>query len=58
MPRPDSRLDAANLRKARALLAEREPTENITSVVAAAAFFAVSALALAVMVIAMPLQWR
>jgi hypothetical protein len=37
---------------------EAKPAESLAPVVAAAAFFAVSALALAAVVIAMPPQWR
>ena len=54
----DSRLSAVRLREARALL-EPPPgrTESLAGVTAAAAFFAITALALAVAVVMMPTPW-
>jgi len=52
MPKTDSRLS-----KARVLAAQPRPLDSAAAVVAAAAFFAVTALALAAMVIAMPPHW-
>jgi hypothetical protein len=54
----DSQTSAARLREARALLATPAPrTESLTAVTAAAAFFAISALTLAVAVVMMPTPW-
>jgi hypothetical protein len=53
MPQTDSQL-----RRARALLAPRpDRPESLVAVTAAAAFFAVSAMALAVTVVLMPTPW-
>jgi len=54
----DSRLSAIRLRDARALLAP--PTagaESLAGVIAAAAFFAITAMALAAAVVMMPSPW-
>jgi hypothetical protein len=54
----DSRLSAVRLREARALLAAPPARpESLAGVTAAAAFFAISALALAVAVVMMPTPW-
>jgi len=54
----DSRFDPTRLRQARALLmAPPAPTEGLGAVAAAAAFFAVSALGLAMTVVLMPTPW-
>ena len=53
MPKPDSQV-----RRPRAEPAEPPPGDGLGGMLAAAAFFALSALALAAMVIAMPPQWR
>jgi hypothetical protein len=54
----DSRLSAVRLREVRALLAT-PPTgsESLAGVIAAAAFFAITALALAGAVVMMPSPW-
>jgi len=57
MARADSSPAIQPLGKARTLLAEPRPLESPIGVVAAAAFFAVTALGLAAMVIAMPPHW-
>jgi hypothetical protein len=54
----DSRLSAVRLREARALLAPPLPrAESLAGVTAAAALFAISALALALAVVMMPTPW-
>ena len=54
----DSRLGAARLREARALLTPPPArAESLAGVTAAAALFAVSALALATAVVLMPTPW-
>jgi hypothetical protein len=58
MAQADSRTEPRRRPQARALPADPEPNQGLASVVAAAAFFAATALALAAMVIAMPPQWR
>jgi len=57
MPRADSAPVAKPLSQARALLADPRPLEHPMAVLAAAAFFAITALGLAAMVIAMPPRW-
>ena len=53
MPQTDSQL-----RRARNLLAPPAPrAESLTGIMAAAAFFAISAMALAVTVVMMPTPW-
>jgi hypothetical protein len=54
----DSRLSAIRLREARTLLAATPARPaSLASVTAAAAFFAISALALAAAVVMMPTPW-
>jgi len=54
----DSSFDPQRLRRARALLAPPpERTEGLGGLAAAAAFFAISALALAATVVMMPTPW-
>jgi len=54
----DSQISAARLREARALLAAPAArAESLAAVTAAAAFFAISALALAFAVVMMPTPW-
>jgi hypothetical protein len=54
----DSRFDPARLRRARALLmAPPAPTQRLGAVAAAAAFFAASAVGLAVTVVLLPTPW-
>ena len=54
----DSRLSAVRLREARSMLAPASTrTVGLAAVTAAAAFFAISALALAVTVVMMPTPW-
>ncbi|HEY1752962.1 MAG TPA: hypothetical protein VGG29_17015 [Caulobacteraceae bacterium] len=53
----DSIFDPRRLSEARALLAPRPVTQGMGGLTAAAAFFAVSALALAVAVVTMPTPW-
>jgi hypothetical protein len=53
----DSSLDPKPLRQARVLLATPETSSGMGGLTAAAAFFAVSALALAVTVVMMPTPW-
>jgi hypothetical protein len=54
----DSRLSAVRLREARTLLARPSArAESLAGVTAAAAFFAISALTLAVAVVMMPTPW-
>jgi hypothetical protein len=53
----DSNFDPGRLRKAKALLAPRPLSEGLAGITAAAAFFALSALALAVTVVMMPTPW-
>jgi hypothetical protein len=53
----DSPFDPKPLREARVLLAAPETGQGIGGLTAAAAFFAVSALALAVTVVLMPTPW-
>jgi hypothetical protein len=54
----DSRLSAVRLREVRALLAPPPVgPESLAGVIAAAAFFAVTALALAAAVVMMPSPW-
>jgi hypothetical protein len=58
MPAPDSPNARRSLNKARALVAQPARNQNLGPVLGAAAFFALSALALAATVIAIPPQWR
>ena len=54
----DSRLSAVRLREVRALLtAPRAGPESLAGVIAAAAFLAITALALAAAVVMMPSPW-
>jgi hypothetical protein len=53
----DSRFDPQRLRQARAMLMPPPQTEGMGGVAAAAAFFAVSALGLAMTVVLMPTPW-
>ena len=54
----DSYFDPARLRRARALLMNPPPAEaGLAQIAAAAAFFAVSALGLAMTVVLMPTPW-
>ena len=53
----DSPIDPRPLKQAKALLAETDRPESMATVAAAAVLFAVSALALAVTVIAIPPHW-
>jgi hypothetical protein len=53
----DSPFDPKPLRQARVLLAEPQSPDGMGGLTAAAAFFAVSALALAVTVVMMPTPW-
>ena len=54
----DSPFDPRPLRQARALLSERTPRDvSLTSVMAAAAFFATCALVLVVAVLSVPTPW-
>ena len=53
----DSTFDPKPLRRARGLLAEPPAAEGLGGLAAAAAFFAISALALAVTVVLMPTPW-
>jgi hypothetical protein len=57
MARSDSTFDPRRLSEARALLAPPPATQGVAGLTAAAAFFAVSALALAVAVVTMPTPW-
>jgi hypothetical protein len=57
MAKADSRSTPQPLSRARALLADPRPLDSPAAVLAAAAFFAVTALGLAAMVIAMPPHW-
>jgi hypothetical protein len=57
MATTDSPLDPKPLRQARVLLAEPSQSEGIGGMAAAAAFFAISAMALAVTVVLMPTPW-
>jgi hypothetical protein len=54
---PDSSLGPRKLVRARALLAEPIRNESLIPVAAAATFFALSALALAMTLISMPPHW-
>jgi hypothetical protein len=54
----DSPLDPARLRQARALLAARPAAEGPAGVAAAATFFVLSALGLAMTVVLMPPPWQ
>lgn len=54
----DSPHDPTRLRQARALLAARPVVEGFGGVAAAATFFVLSALALAMTVVLMPSPWR
>jgi hypothetical protein len=53
----DSRFDPYRLRQARTLLMAPPQSEGVGAVAAAAAFFAVSALGLAMTVVLMPTPW-
>ena len=53
----DSPIDPRQMREAKALLAPRGRVDSLTEVTAAAAFFAVTALALAAVVVMMPTPW-
>lgn len=53
----DSPLDPTPLRQARVMLAAPDASDGLAALTAAAAFFAVSALALAVTVVMMPTPW-
>ncbi len=53
----DSPFDPKPLRQARVLLAELAQSEGIGGMAAAAAFFAISAMALAMTVALMPTPW-
>jgi hypothetical protein len=57
MASADSPFDPRRLREARALLAAPSQTQGMAGLTAAAGFFAVSALALAVTVVMMPTPW-
>ena len=57
MRRTDSHLDPGSLRQARAMLVPPARTDGIGGLAAAAAFFAVSALALAATVAMLPTPW-
>jgi hypothetical protein len=57
MPRTDSPFDPRTLREARAILAPPPRVDGLGGLAAAAAFFAVSALALATTVVMLPTPW-
>jgi len=57
MPGTDSPFDPRPLREARAILAEPSRADGLGGLAAAAAFFAVAALALATTVVMMPTPW-
>jgi hypothetical protein len=57
MARTDSPFDPKPLREARGLLVAPSRTDGLGGLAAAAAFFAVSALALATTVVLMPTPW-
>ena len=57
MATTDSPFDPKPLRQARAMLAEPSRADGLGGLAAAAAFFAVAALALATTVVMMPTPW-
>ena len=57
MPRTDSTFDPRALREAREMLATPTRVDGLGGLAAAAAFFAVAALALATTVVMMPTPW-
>jgi len=57
MPRIDSSFEPKSLREARGLLIAPTRTDGLGGLAAAAAFFAVAALALATTVVMMPTPW-